>query len=217
MSFVYEGQTVTKRIEFSGTVTGTPTAQLYVDGVANGSPVNGTGSGAVWVFAVNIPAASVGAWVDAIASGVVSGVTQTVEIVAAPLVEVYSLTAITNSSPVADSGTLTGPIVIEDDYLASQERAFVWYINPLDITFATSTAKVGGVDEAGNTWLVTGTMTEVTVDGDPKWKLSFSLDDDDTSVLDVGKARYSVAVYATTGEQITVARGSVQVVRAYTT
>lgn len=88
MSFLYSTQIVTKRIVFSGTVTGTPTAQLYVNGVASGSPVNGSGSGTTWVFAVTIPSATVGDYIVIEASGVISGVTQYVEIVSGSIVEI---------------------------------------------------------------------------------------------------------------------------------
>ena len=56
MSYFVNSQVVRRRVWFSAAVTGTPTAQLYVDNVATGSPVNGTGSGVAWAFSLALPA-----------------------------------------------------------------------------------------------------------------------------------------------------------------
>jgi hypothetical protein len=85
--FLYSGQTITPRVRFTGSVTGTPTAQLFVNGSASGSPVNGTGSGAVWVFSVTIPSVSAGAYLEVEVSGVVSTITQTKTVIQASVVE----------------------------------------------------------------------------------------------------------------------------------
>lgn len=55
MILVIPSTTVTRRYTYGDVVTGTPTAQLVVNGTNVGSPVNGTGSGATWTFAVGIP------------------------------------------------------------------------------------------------------------------------------------------------------------------
>lgn len=217
MSFLYVGQVVTKRFVFSGTVTGTPTAQVYVDGVATGSAVNGTGSNATWVFAVTIPTANVGDWVSVVASGTVSTVTQYGTLAEGAIVEIYQLDggAITQDTPVTTSGSLAGPIVASDDYLDTDERAFIWYVDPYDASTTNWTCSFGGQDEYGNDWLVNGTITATTVSGADKWKLTFELATTDTAPL-LGKLKYTVALESPTNDRITVQRGSGNAVASYT-
>lgn len=217
MSFLYVGQLVTKRVVFSGTVTGTPTAQVYVDGVATGSAVNGTGSSATWVFAVTIPTANVGDWVSVVASGTVSTVTQYVTIAEGAIVEIYQLDggAVTQNTPVTISGSLSGPIVASDDYLDTDERAFIWYVDPYDVATTNWSCSFGGQDESGNDWLVEGTITETTVEGEDKWKLTFEMDTTDTAPL-LGKLKYTVLLESPTNDRITVQRGSGNAVASYT-
>lgn len=85
--FVYADQELTIRKRFSGTVTGTPNAQIYVNGSASGSPIAGSGSGAEWVFTIAIPAVDVGDTVTVEAAGVVATVTQYLELLKATAVE----------------------------------------------------------------------------------------------------------------------------------
>lgn len=217
MSFLYVGQVVTKRVVFSGSATGTPTAQVYLDGVATGSAVNGTGSGSAWVFAVTVPTADIGDYISIVASATVSGVSQQVEIAEGAIVETYALDGGTliQQTPVTLSGTLSGPIVRGDVYSATESRSFIWYSDPLDASITNWTCEFGGTDENGNEWLVTGTITEVTVEGEDQWKLEHELDATDTGSL-LGKLKWTVCCNSPTSEQITVRRGSGNAVPAYT-
>lgn len=78
---------------FSGSVTGTPTAQLYVNGVSTGSPVNGSGSGSDWLFTITLPGLDEDDWVEIICSGVVSTITQRSKILQGIVKEVIGLSA----------------------------------------------------------------------------------------------------------------------------
>lgn len=80
--FFYSAQEVDLRYEFSASVTGTPTAQLYVDGSASGSAVDGTGSGTDWTFSVTMPTLTAGQWVEAFADATISGVSVTPRLIA---------------------------------------------------------------------------------------------------------------------------------------
>lgn len=88
--FLYTGQVVYPRMRFAGTVTGTPTAQLYVNGVASGSAVNGTGSTDFWVFAVTMPTLVVGNYIEIEVTGTVSGVVQRKIVLQASAVEIVA-------------------------------------------------------------------------------------------------------------------------------
>ncbi len=80
--FFYSAQEVDLRYEFSASVTGTPTAQLYVDGSASGSAVDGTGSGTDWTFSITMPTLTAGQWVEAFADATISGVSVTPRLIA---------------------------------------------------------------------------------------------------------------------------------------
>jgi hypothetical protein len=113
------------------------------------------------------------------------------------------LTIVTQTwSPVLSNGSLL-PIVIGDDYLASNGRAFEWTIDSIvGLTAAGSTCSFGG--RYGNsTWLETGTVTD-NLDG--TWKLSVDLPTAATSLLNVGYHEWSVEVTGDAGERITRVR-----------
>jgi hypothetical protein len=86
MDTLYTGLVVTRRKTFAGSVTGTPTVSVYKNGTLVGSPVNGTGSGATWVFAATVPSGDVGDSIQIEASGVVSGQTQVIVLAEGQLV-----------------------------------------------------------------------------------------------------------------------------------
>ena len=95
------------------------------------------------------------------------------------------------AGPVTTTGTITAPIVIGDDYLASIGRAFQWTIAALTgYAVATATCKFGGKYKA-NTWLVSGTITDV---GSGNWLLSFDLPKASTTGLAEGYYEWSVEV-----------------------
>lgn len=113
------------------------------------------------------------------------------------------LTIVTQSySPVLDNGSLN-PIVIGDDYLAANDRAFEWTIDEITgIDVAQATCSFGGRYQSSS-WLVTGTVTD-NLDG--TWTLSFDLDASTTAALAPGYHEWSVEVTGQGGERITRVR-----------
>jgi len=81
---------------------------------------------------------------------------------------------VTVSQPVSTDGNLIYPIVIGDDYLVANGRAFEWTIPAITgFSVASSTCTFGGkyiADGVTHSWLVTGTVSDV---GSGQWKLSF--------------------------------------------
>jgi hypothetical protein len=128
---------------------------------------------------------------------------------------------IVQQSPVAENGQIPGGIIIGDSYLDTHDRAFEWFIDPLDFDVATSSCRFGGNQEllgrTGQTWNVEGTVSAVTVEGDPKWKLSFDWEDAGvTEELVEGRYNFTVAVISPTLEQITRVTGKVDVKYSFT-
>jgi hypothetical protein len=90
MDTLYTGLVITRRKTFAGSVTGTPTVSTYRNGTLV-STVNGTGSGATWVFAATVPSGDVGDSIQVEASGVVSGQTQVIVLAEGQLVALQSV------------------------------------------------------------------------------------------------------------------------------
>jgi hypothetical protein len=235
--FVYSTQVITKRVVLEGSATGTPTVQQYINGVASGSPINGSGSGAVWVFAATVPAATVGDYYQLTMSATVSGVSIVRDIVSGAVVEVTDESLIvdieqdidtvtnllkggrvTQVAPVTATGEIVGPIVIGDDYKAASGRSFIWYFEPASFAVGAASCFFGGRAQTGSSWLVQGAVTAVTIDGEPKWKLEFELDQDVTELLQARVYNWSVELRGPSPafESITQVRGVVRVVAAYT-
>ena len=109
---------------------------------------------------------------------------------------------VTFQSPVADNGTLT-EIIIGDDYLAANSRAFTWTIPAVaGVTAGTAQCFFGGstaVNATDYDWLVSGS---ITVDGS-NWVLSFDLPKTATQDLPEGRYRWSVEVRSASGTEIT--------------
>jgi len=97
MDTLYTGLVITRRKTFAGSVTGTPTANVYKNGVLVGSPDNGTGSGDTWLFAATVPSGDVGDSIQIEASGVVSGQTQVIVLAEGQLVSLQDV-----STPLAE-------------------------------------------------------------------------------------------------------------------
>ena len=80
------------------------------------------------------------------------------------------------SQPVSTDGNLIYPIIIGDDYLVANGRAFEWTIPAITgFSVASSTCTFGGkyiADGVTHAWLVTGTVSDV---GSGQWKLSYDL------------------------------------------
>jgi hypothetical protein len=238
MSFVYAGQVITKRVVLEGPATGTPSVQAYINGVASGSPVNGTGSSAEWVFAVTVPAADIGDYYQLTMSATISGVSVTRDVVVGAVVEVTDESLIvdieqdiatvtsllkggrvTQVSPVSATGEIISPIVIGDDYLDVSGRAFIWYFQPGTFDVANARCFFGGETTSTNSnWLVEGAVTADTLDGDPVWKLTFELTGQETGALQPRVYNWSVELRgpSPTNEKITRRLGVVRAVRGYT-
>jgi hypothetical protein len=215
MSFVYVGQSLVFRKQFSGTVTGTPTAQVYVNGSANGSPVNGSGSGATWTFTMTVPTSSIGDSIMMEASGVVSAVTQYIELVQAAVVEILPIgDAIQFVSPMTDAGVLSA-LVIGDDYMEDTGRELSFRIlePELDIGDVTSYLTLS---LAGTTVVqVEGTVAAITVSSVDYWDVVFELERADTLLLTEQTYCYSVMlVQGTPARYTTVQVGSVEAIRS---
>ncbi|MEM1224597.1 MAG: hypothetical protein AAGJ40_02810 [Planctomycetota bacterium] len=96
----------------------------------------------------------------------------------------------TVSVPVTASGTIDGPLVIGDDYLAANGRAFEWTISAVaGATVSGSTCKLGFSRGSKGSFAVDG---EVTDNGDGTWKLAFDVTNEDSAVLEPGNFDWSV-------------------------
>ena len=107
------------------------------------------------------------------------------------------------SQPVATTGQITAPIVIGDDYLASNGRAFAWTIPAITgMTVAGSACKFGAWNRSKRSFIVAGTVSDA---GSGNWLLSFDLTEADTALLEPGKYEWSVEV-SQDGSQTTQVR-----------
>jgi hypothetical protein len=120
----------------------------------------------------------------------------------AAVASLASTGTVTVVSPVDTTGNIVGAIIIGDDYLAANSRAFSWTIPAITgITAGTATASFGGA-KGTETWLVTGT---ITVDG-ANWVLSFDLPRTATQDLEPGYYAWSVEVASVSGTEVTRVR-----------
>lgn len=94
------------------------------------------------------------------------------------------------SAPVAVDGSIE-EIIIGDDYLAANGRAFSWTVDAVQgFVVGDCTCSFGGKYK-DNAWLVTGSITD---NGDDTWTLSFDLEASDTANLEPGEYRWSAQV-----------------------
>jgi hypothetical protein len=121
------------------------------------------------------------------------------------------------TSMVNTDGYIDGDIIIGDDYLAANGRAFQWTFTPNSgFVAATSSCKFGGSNASGtSTWLVTGTVTD---NGNGTWTISFDLPLATTSTLLEGMHDWSAECVSAGGIEITKNRSGkkVKVVRKWT-
>jgi len=114
------------------------------------------------------------------------------------------------SSVVSPAGTIDGPIIIGDDYLDADGRAFKWYIDPAEHAIGGYVVTFTGSRNNVNAWSVTGTLATETVGGAEKWLLKFELPRAITSTL--RHNRHIFAVKMTRSSVVTtVAFGTVLV------
>ena len=106
--------------------------------------------------------------------------------------------------PVTASGQITSPLVIGDDYLAANGRAFSWTVSlPTGFVAATASCKFGMrfEDEQGvNSFISTGTVTDA---GSGNVTLSFDVAKTVTGTLRPGWYDWSVEIVSASGTEIT--------------
>lgn len=108
------------------------------------------------------------------------------------------------SLPVTSSGQITSPLVIGDDYLAANGRAFSWTVAlPTGFVAATASCRFGMrfEDETGvNSFISTGTVTDA---GSGNVTLSFDVAKTVTGDLRPGWYDWSVEIVSASGVEIT--------------
>ena len=111
---------------------------------------------------------------------------------------------IESSIAVTSSGQINSPLIIGDDYLAANGRAFQWTVAlPSGYVLGTSTCKFGMSysDETGSySFIATGTVTDA---GSGNVLLSFDVPKSTTSALAAGWYRWSVEIANASGTEIT--------------
>ena len=188
----------------------TYTAGSETIGAAIGTAVTGTVDGTythVWDF--DVSAWDVGTyWVLLSNTGTPScyvpvKVTATAAKYYSSIAELTIDTSLSLTSMVTTTGTIAGPIIIGDDYLASIGRAFQWTIAALTgFAVGTSTCQFGGRYKT-NTWLVTGTVADA---GSGNWTLTFDLPKTATTGLEEGYYEWSVEVSNASSAEFTRVR-----------
>ena len=111
---------------------------------------------------------------------------------------------VTVSTPVTSSGQLASPLIIGDDYLAANGRAFSWTV-PLPSGFdaSTATCKFGmryEDDQGVNNFIATGTVTDA---GGGNVTLAFDVARTVTGLLRPGWYDWSVEIVSASGTEIT--------------
>lgn len=116
--------------------------------------------------------------------------------------DLITATNVTYTSPVSSTGAIRAAIIIGDDYLAANARAFEWTISArTGVTVSTASCRFGGSNaELGKSWLVTGTVSDL---GAGQWKLSFDLSKTVTGALLEGYYRWSVEIVSAGGTEVT--------------
>jgi hypothetical protein len=117
-------------------------------------------------------------------------------------VALISSGSVTATLPVTSTGQIRSPILIGDDYLAANGRAFQWVISErLGFVVGTMSCKFGGSNaKTGDSWEVAGSVTD-NLDG--TWTLSFDLPDTQTGELAEGLYRWSVEIISADGANVT--------------
>ena len=116
---------------------------------------------------------------------------------------------IASSIPVTATGQIDGPLVIGDDYLSANGRAFAWTVAlPSAFVIATSTCKFGMQyqDEDGTySFTVTGTVADA---GSGNVTLTFDVPKATTGTLGPGWYRWSVEIASASGTEVTRVKSS---------
>lgn len=118
------------------------------------------------------------------------------------------------TQPVTEEGEIVEPIIIGDDYLAANNRAFNFYVEAVTgVTIGTATCFFG-LKYKDYTLTVEGTLSEVG----SEWLMSFDITRTDTESLVPGHYTWSAEVTAADGTEITRVRNArtVELVRKQT-
>lgn len=117
--------------------------------------------------------------------------------------------SVTSTSPVSPTGTINGPLIIGDDYLAANGRKFSWDVDAVTgLSASTAVCSFGG-QRNGTGWLVAGAITDL---GSSVWRLAFDLARSATTDLEPGYYSWSVEVKGPTdGAEVTRVRSGTQV------
>lgn len=106
----------------------------------------------------------------------------------------------TVSAPVAPSGLILTPIVIGDDYMAANGRAFIWTVAKPTSFAGTLKCFFGGELNASNKFKVEGTVVD-NLNG--TLNLVFDLLKEATQNLQCGSYKYSAEVCDSNGVEVT--------------
>jgi hypothetical protein len=123
---------------------------------------------------------------------------------------------VTWETPLTPFGRLAGPIIIGDDYLAASGRAFDWFVDPGVFSVAQATCWFGFAGVNVGSVLVQGTVSAVTIEGVPKWRLRFEIPRSQTVNLKPGEIEASVELRGPLPEHITKKRLKGSVEKSYT-
>lgn len=113
-------------------------------------------------------------------------------------------TVIVVSQPVAADGQLDDPLIIGDDYAATNARDLNWTVPAVTgATAAASTCKLGFKDnDSSEAFTVDGTVSD---NGDGTWKLSFDIAASDTQgVITENEFEWSVELTDDSGNELTL-------------
>ncbi len=108
---------------------------------------------------------------------------------------------------VSPTGEIASPLIIGDDYLAANDRAFQWTVPAITgVTVGTATAYFGGKMINGtDNWLVSGTVADI---GSGQWRISVDLPKTATADLQPGRYRWSCEIRSASGTEITRVRNA---------
>jgi hypothetical protein len=110
------------------------------------------------------------------------------------------------SGPVTATGKLEKPVIIGDDYLAANSRAFTWTISSISgITPGTATVRFAGKSRvsSSNTFSCVGNVTDL---GNGKWTLSCDMSRTVSGNLVAGGYDWSVEIVSSDGTEVTPVR-----------
>ncbi len=115
-------------------------------------------------------------------------------------------------SPVNQDGSVNS-IVIADDYLAANDRAFDFFIDPIaGVSVESLMCYFGGERVHKGKWLVAGTASLQT----GKWRLRFELASSDTAQCLPGCYEWSVEARTNAGKRLTRITGEVELIETHT-